>query len=152
MSHFSVPDLPAAPGTYALLLQLDAPVSIDVGGLGTITFAEGDYVYAGSARGPGGLRARVRRHARVDKRFHWHIDYLLAHAKLVGVHAVVGNERLECTWAIALARLSGARVAAPGFGASDCRCRAHLVHFPAGISMDRLRLVLDQATAAQDMG
>ena len=55
-------ELPAMSGTYALLLRLDAAVQLAVGRLGDFTFPEGDYVYVGSARGPGGLRARVRRH------------------------------------------------------------------------------------------
>ena len=44
--------------------------------------APGCYVYAGSARGPGGIRARVRRHLRPDKTPHWHIDQVTAYAKL----------------------------------------------------------------------
>jgi len=135
-------DLPASPGTYALLLRLDAPASLTVGRLGSFTFPSGDYVYVGSARGPGGLQARVRRHARADKRHRWHIDYLLAHARLLAVHAIPGAQRRECAWAMTLLRLPGATVVAPRFGASDCRCSAHLVHFPEGITVERLRQVL----------
>ena len=147
-----IADLPALPGCYALVLRLDAETVLAVGKLGSFTFPLGDYVYVGSARGPGGLRARVRRHARADKRYHWHIDYLLAQAclraythrqaRLVDVHAVPGDERWECGWAATLLRLPGAAVIAPGFGASDCRCPTHLVHFPAGIGVEQLRQVL----------
>lgn len=135
-------ELPALPGSYALLLRLDTETVLTVGRLGSVIFPPGDYVYVGSARGPGGLRARVRRHARSDKRKHWHIDRLLAQARLVDVHAIVGDERQECHWAKTLLYLPGAAAIAPGFGASDCRCLTHLVHFPAGISMERLRQVL----------
>ena len=135
-------DLPGLPGTYALLLHIDAPVPLTVGRLGSFTFPAGAYVYVGSARGPGGLRARVRRHARADKRRHWHIDYLLGHARLAAVHAVVDAARRECAWAAALSRLPGAKVIAPGFGASDCRCPTHLLHFRQGIPIERLRQLL----------
>jgi len=135
-------DLPGLPGTYALLLHLDAPVPLTVGRLGSFTFPAGDYVYIGSARGPGGLRARVRRHARAGKRHHWHIDHLLGHARLAAVHAVVDADRRECAWAAALSRLPGAEVIAPRFGASDCRCPTHLVHFRQGITIERLRQLL----------
>ena len=135
-------DLPGLSGTYALLLHLDAPMPLTVGRLGSFTFPAGDYVYVGSARGPGGLRARVRRHARRAKRRHWHIDYLPGNARLAAVHAVVDAERRECAWAAALSRLPGAQVIAPGFGASDCRCPTHLLHFRQGIPIERLRQLL----------
>jgi Uri superfamily endonuclease len=84
----------------------------------------------------------VCRHATASKRAHWHIDYLLAHARLTGVHSVVDGERLECTWAAVLLGLPGAYLVARGFGASDCRCPTHLVHFSGGMSTKLLRLVL----------
>jgi len=135
-------ELPALAGSYALLLQLEAETTMAVRRLGSFVFPPGDYVYVGSARGPGGLRARVRRHARSDKRKHRHIDRLRAQARLVDVHAVVGGERRECDWAATLLHLPGAATIAPGFGASDCRCPAHLVHFPEGLTVSRLRQVL----------
>lgn len=44
--------------------------------MGTFRVPEGKLVYVGSARGPGGLLARVRRHFRRGKSLKWHIDYL----------------------------------------------------------------------------
>ena len=123
-----VMDLPGSPGSYGLLLRLDAATTLTVGRLGSFSFPAGDYVYVGSARGPGGLRARVHRHVRTEKRRHWHIDYLLAHARLTDVHAVVGDEQRECDWAATLRRLPGAEVIASGFGASDCYCPSHLIY------------------------
>lgn len=116
-------------GTYALLLRLDAPETVIVGALGALTFPAGWYLYLGSAQGPGGLAARLARHRRRgNKRFHWHIDYLRAVAALVEVWTSVG-ERQECDWATAAAALPGAHVVAPRFGASDCRCPTHLLHY-----------------------
>ena len=73
------------------------------------------------------MAARVARHCRCDKKLFWHIDYLLAHAQVVDLFYHVSGQPLECVWADALRHVSGARVVAPGFGASDCRCSSHLV-------------------------
>ena len=89
----------------------------------------GWYVYIGSALG--GLGARLRRHARQEKRQHWHIDRLLAAGQLVSVVARIGPERIECQTAAAVAALPGGALPVARFGASDCRCAAHLVHFAA---------------------
>ncbi|MFO8145391.1 MAG: DUF123 domain-containing protein, partial [Candidatus Syntrophosphaera sp.] len=53
----------------------------------------------GSARGPGGLAARIARHQREPKPRHWHIDYLRAHAELIAVWYTVGSLGRECSWA-----------------------------------------------------
>ncbi len=119
--------LPAAPGSYALLLRVEAPVTLHAGRLGALPLEAGHYVYVGSARGPGGLRGRVARHLRAEKKPHWHIDALTAAAPVVEVWAVQGGERLECAWAAALGTLPGVTIPARGFGASDCRCPAHLL-------------------------
>jgi Uri superfamily endonuclease len=123
-----------ARGTYLLLARLDEPVELSVGQLGTFAFPAGWYAYAGSALGPGGLPARLARHARLVKRLHWHIDYLLHKAILKASWQIASPDRLECAWASATSQLPGARIAVPRFGASDCRCRGHLVylaHHPA---------------------
>ena len=117
-------------GTYVLALRLPAPQTICIGRLGEIRFPAGWYLYVGSARGPGGLAARLARHRRrEDKRFHWHIDYLRAVTTLVQMWTSPGDVRQECAWATAAAALPGASVVAPRFGASDCRCPAHLFHY-----------------------
>ena len=58
----TLPDLPAAPGAYVLLLTANAPVVLNMPRFGKLTLAAGRYAYVGSAHGPGGLRARVGRH------------------------------------------------------------------------------------------
>ena len=45
--------LPAAPGTYLLVLRADAPARVSVGSLGELEVGSGYYLYAGSALGPG---------------------------------------------------------------------------------------------------
>lgn len=126
------------PGSYVLWLHLPQPQNLTIGKLGTFTFPRGDYVYLGSARGPGGLRARLGRHLRGDGKIRWHIDYLRAAAKVRGFGYQVAAEAsdhlpVECAWSQKLAPTSDARIVAPGFGSSDCQsgCTAHLIHFPA---------------------
>lgn len=122
--------LPSAPGTYALLIRVDAPLVIRAGRLGTVTLGRGWYIYTGSAHGSGGLRARVNRHLRPDKPRHWHIDALTCAVPVTDVWAVAAPERLECAWAAALRALPGVQLPVAGFGASDCACPAHLLQVP----------------------
>jgi Uri superfamily endonuclease len=120
-------DLPPEPGTYGLGLTLATSTQCTVGALGTWTFPVGHYVYVGSAWGPGGLRARVGRHLRGAGAVRWHIDYLRAHARPTAVW-LAPDAHLECTWAQHLTAHPDARIIAPRFGASDCRCPAHLFY------------------------
>ncbi|MFZ5929487.1 MAG: GIY-YIG nuclease family protein [Acidobacteriota bacterium] len=119
-------DWPAAPGSYVLVLRLEEFLPLRIGALGTFGFPAGEYLYCGSALGAGGVRARVRRHVEGGRKRHWHIDYLL---RLARVHEVWGRldpRRLECAWAQALSRHGSFACPAARFGASDCRCPAHL--------------------------
>ena len=121
-------------GCYVLALCLNAPHTLCIGRLGELDFPAGLYLYAGSARGAGGLPARLARHRRRlgwNKRLRWHVDYLRERADWGGAWGRVTDERLECDWAAALYRLAGAQVVAPGFGSSDCHCPAHLVQVAA---------------------
>lgn len=122
--------LPGEPGAYALTFRLDAPVILPIFTLKNPVLAAGTYVYAGSAFGPGGIRARVSRHLRAEKKAHWHIDHLSARAACVEVETYPGGR--ECAL-VADMLAAGAEVPVPGFGSSDCRdCRAHLVRLAAG--------------------
>ena len=120
---------PSEPGSYVLVMHLAQPRTITVGKLGTFEFPAGWYAYVGSALGPGGLAARLAYHQRREKSYHWHIDYLLVYAELVEVWWSQENRRKECMWATALRSIPGTRVLVANFGASDCRCLAHLVQF-----------------------
>jgi Uri superfamily endonuclease len=139
-----IENIPALPGSYALHLLLTDPAQIQVGRLGRIDFWAGDYLYLGSAWGPGGLRARLAHHLRPASKPHWHIDWLRQTARLADAWYSTRAERLECTWSQALLALPGAAPGAPGFGASDCRsgCVAHLVRLPGGFPLDALEAIL----------
>ena len=129
-------DIPVQPGTYALILELVEPRRLVVGKLGIFDFPTGFYIYLGSARGPGGIRARLGRHLGGVRAPHWHIDYLRAAAKVWGYrfqpNADTNLIPQECEWSQALTQLPGASILIPNFGASDCKagCLAHLIYFP----------------------
>jgi Uri superfamily endonuclease len=144
MADMNLSGLPAAPGTYALILRANAPTVLSMPRLGSVTLAAGLYAYVGSAHGSGGLRARVVRHLRTGKPFHWHVDYLTATLPVVHVIASKSSTRLECAWVRHLIDLNGASVPVPGFGSSDCRshCPAHLVRLPDGLKPTELEGIL----------
>ncbi len=118
--------LPPAPGAYLLLARLSTPLSLRIRTLPPVILAAGRYVYAGSARGPGGIRARVGRHLRRGKRPHWHIDHLTEAAAELQAIAVPGGD--ECALIDALLAVGDCEVALAGFGSTDCRaCPGHLL-------------------------
>ena len=115
------------PGTYILLIFLPEQQSIRVGSLGEIDFLPGWYAYVGSAMG--GLKLRISRHLRRDKKFFWHIDYFLAVGMLKEIITVESRRKIECLISRCLAKNLPA--AANRFGASDCSCKTHLYFAPA---------------------
>jgi Uri superfamily endonuclease len=129
----------ARPGTYALILASSSERLIQIGKLGQLLLQPGYYVYAGSAFGPGGIRARVAHHARISQRPHWHIDYLRSILHLDEVWYSYDSKRHEHRWADTFSRLKGATLPIAGFGASDCSCRSHLLLFSTKPSVRRFR-------------
>ncbi len=118
--------LPAEPGSYVLEIVLDREIVIRPGKLGEVRLGPGRLRYYGSARGPGGVRARVGRHLAGTGKRHWHIDWLLAGAPVEKVTADL--DLTECDLVQRDLESRQWAVAAPGFGASDCRsCPAHLL-------------------------
>ncbi len=112
-------------GSYALVLRLPSRRRILVGKLGWVEFSRGHYIYFGSAIG--GLKARVDRHLRHDKRLHWHADYLSAEIPWEYAWQLPDGQRWECVWATTAASTDGEASLVRGFGSSDCRCPSHLV-------------------------
>ncbi len=123
----SAQDAPSASGAYALLIALDKPLRVRAGAR-SAALAPGLYVYCGSARGPGGLAARLARHMRRDKRAHWHVDQLTEAGKVVGAWVFPGRGECEVN-----DELADWPTPIEGFGSSDCRrCRAHLRFWAPG--------------------
>jgi Uri superfamily endonuclease len=118
--------VPTEPGAYLLIMETSDPVPLEIRPLATAGLPAGRYAYAGSACGPGGIRARVIRHLKADKKRHWHIDHLTAVAPPIEVIAFPG--RNECDILAEILARPGVSIPVPGFGSSDCRnCPAHLV-------------------------
>ena len=81
-------------GVYLLKIYLSKNTIIKIGALGEIEFPQGYYFYAGSAQR--NLPARVRRHYSEEKKYHWHIDYLLGAAELIDDFAFELPKQGEC--------------------------------------------------------
>ena len=116
------------PGTYAIVLKPNGERSIKIGKLGMLRVQAGYYIYVGSAFGPGGLKARIAHHNRVSHRPRWHIDYLRTTAKIREVWYTYDPRPMEHQWAGTFAGAKGITAPFPGFGSSDCNCKAHLYY------------------------
>lgn len=109
-------------GCYLLVVELKNNTTINVGKLGKKQFDKGHYVYVGSALN--GLAQRIQRHLRKQKKTHWHIDYLLKHAKIVDVFYKENVTMEECSIANKFSKFNSIE----GFGCSDCKCKSHLFY------------------------
>jgi len=91
-------------------------------------FQPGFYFYVGSAKGPGGLRARIKRHFSVQQKKFWHIDYLKPYLTPVGFFYSSQIDK-ECEWAMLLKDLEKFEIPVRKFGSSDCKndCESHLL-------------------------
>ncbi|MFD1647389.1 GIY-YIG nuclease family protein [Haloarchaeobius litoreus] len=136
-----------AGGTYTLLVELERPVTLEVGALGEVALDAGWYGYTGSALGSGGF-SRLDRHREVasgehDVR-HWHVDYLLGHDAATVRGDIRTADDVECAVARQLPD------AVVGFGCSDCECTSHLTRADdeaslRGVVEDAHRVASDEA-------
>ena len=109
-------------GNYIIVLRLNRDRRLTIGGLGSVKFRKGYYLYIGSAMK--GLSQRIARHQRLTKKKHWHIDFLREHAQFIaGIPIRSGTDR-ECKIAAAVHAISDWDI--PGFGCADCQCGTHL--------------------------
>lgn len=109
-------------GSYVLVIKNSKDQTIQIGKLGKIFFKKGCYAYVGSALNS--LEGRINRHMRKDKKFHWHIDYLLDKTKIVDVFCKKSKRKEECEIANNFLDLEFIK----GFGCSDCKCKSHLFY------------------------
>jgi Uri superfamily endonuclease len=138
-------DLPAVPGAYILIVDLPEKTVLSIRRFQGTVLEPGRYAYFGSARGPGGIKARCRRHLRKDKKLHWHIDHLTVHASSLKVAAVPGGN--ECQLAASLLADSTNQIPLPGFGSSDCKtCKSHLFRISAKTAIENIVLINDDIT------
>ena len=115
-------------GIYQLVIKLPRNTFINVGNLGNIRFAEGSYIYTGSAKA--NLFKRLYRHFQKDKQFHWHIDYLLKYGEIIAYTTRPFGAGLECAANMAARKRYKNAEFISGFGSSDCKCRSHLIFIP----------------------
>lgn len=127
MSETNVPN--SNFGVYAVWLYLPTAQNLTIGKLGTFWFEQGVYAYCGSAQR--GLTQRIARHERLNKKLHWHIDYLRLYCDYLGAITIAEQSKAgECWLASELLKIPGSYFPIAGFGSSDCRCGAHLVKIP----------------------
>ena len=118
--------LPEGPGSYLLLLHLPDGLILGGGRYAGARLPPAWTLYAGSAKGPGGLRARVSRHLRRDKPRRWHADWITSEAR--SAFAMCFTDRGECDIVVALSPTGRFTFPVPGLGSSDCRaCVSHVL-------------------------
>ena len=113
-------------GIYVLLLKSSIEGELPIGSRLKIHLEKDRYyLYVGSALQ--GMGHRLARHAKKEKKMHWHIDYLLEQAKLHIIFFAYTREKLECKLSQQF-DLNGYNLEpVAGFGNSDCRlCKSHL--------------------------
>lgn len=107
-------------GSYVLLINLPEAQTITIA-KAEVHFPRGGYAYVGSARN--GIKSRLSRHLKKDKKPHWHIDYLLQKASVTDIIISETKDSVEC----AIAQIISSQFdSIPGFGSSDCHCHSHL--------------------------
>lgn len=121
--------LPREGGAYLLLFDIQDALKLSLKNRPSMSLFPGLYVYAGSANGPGGLRARVGRHLKGAEKPHWHIDHVTSTCP--PICAFVVPYATECALAEGIRANFAATFPIPGFGASDCReCDSHFLALP----------------------
>ena len=110
-------------GTYILIIRLSRARKSQIGKLGKLDFKRGYYAYVGSALN--GLKGRIDRHLRKNKKLFWHIDYLLQYTKIIDIFIKSSNKKEECKLAN---ELSKDLKVINHFGSSDCGCLGHLFY------------------------
>ncbi len=123
--------IPGNPGIYVMVGCLSHELRIELRSVGIYDLHPGIYCYCGSAKGPGGLRARVNRHMNKETSKFWHFDYLKENLRMLQIWWQTGKDAGECEIAQFLSNQKGAQIPVSGFGSSDCRnaCVSHLIYF-----------------------
>ena len=118
--------IPDAKGAYVLQIDLPAPRVLLIKKFMGKVLSPGRYYYCGSAKGGGGMAARVGRHFKADKPIRWHVDHLTVGGTVTT--ALLVPDGSECDLVDELARAYHVVAPLRGFGASDCRrCASHML-------------------------
>ncbi|MCR6107398.1 GIY-YIG nuclease family protein [Salipaludibacillus agaradhaerens] len=108
---------------YVLNLKLSHNTHILIGKR-EVYFSEGFYVYIGSAIR--NIRKRVERHYKLEKRKHWHIDYIREYAKWINAYTFPFGEG-ECALKALIQKATDGTVEVNKIGSSDCGCDSHFL-------------------------
>jgi Uri superfamily endonuclease len=115
-------------GLYVLVIRLKKNQKIKVTKWSETYFSSGCYLYVGRAKR--GLKKRLERHLRKDKKLFWHIDYFLGRAEVMEVWIKLDSLD-ECRRVSQIRKfLENSAIPQKKFGASDCRCSGHLLYLP----------------------
>ena len=110
---------------YTIYLRLNRDETIRIGKLGEYFFQKGTYIYVGSAKR--NIVKRIQRHKEIEKRLHWHFDYLRPFGIITKI--ITYDERLrECALAEKIRKIEHGTLPFKGFGSSDCKCYSHLIY------------------------
>jgi len=120
-------------GVYALLIHCREGGEYQVGGLGSLRFEAGYYVYVGRAMR--GLFARVRRHLLRPRRVRWHVDWLTSRGEFAPMTAVVGRTDDPRMEELLAEEIGGDPVR--GFGCSDSHTETHLKYLGRDLTSAR---------------
>ncbi|WP_107668888.1 DUF123 domain-containing protein [Cyanothece sp. BG0011] len=121
--------LPSQTGTYCLRFHCSILSQVTVGKLGTYQIVPGYYCYIGSAFGRGGLKSRIQRHLKINKRNHWHLDYIRPYLEPVEIYYTTDSIKREHQWAELLLKDQYSTIPINKFGSSDCHCPTHLFYY-----------------------
>lgn len=115
-------------GTYLLVFNLPETEMIFRNKVTTLT--RGIYFYAGSAFGSGGLKSRLSRHTKDNKKIHWHIDLITDRFRPLLILVNEGERSFEHDYVKVLSAYKEASFPLSNFGNGDCSvCHSHLVRF-----------------------
>jgi Uri superfamily endonuclease len=107
-------------GVYLVLLELERRTLISTGAR-EWELEPGMYIYVGSAMTS--LSERVGRHLKLEKKKHWHIDYLREESRVLAALLLPSDGRMEEELSRFVSKYGEG---VKGFGAGDCKVESNL--------------------------
>jgi Uri superfamily endonuclease len=141
------------PGVYAIIIYIKDNINLTLA-KNIHYFSPGYYVYLGSAKQYGGIKTRVNRHLKRNKKLKWHIDYLTSNP-LVKIDAIIYAKTKifkECTF-VKILKKNYFEIASKNFGSSDCKekCGAHLLKPIKSINFKQIILIIKKAFKSKNL-
>ena len=134
-------------GIYVLEIYAPSPFEVAIKKFSEVHFPKGYYYYIGSAQK--NLGHRINRHLKLNKKLHWHIDYITSNIKINIKSILIFKDfprDFECKLTGELQDQFSLIHIAKGFGNSDCNiCESHLLYSKKLIDYNHL-LSLYQST------